>query len=143
MNPQPHTEAREAIVVNAIKGVIKELRLVDACDYVAFMRLEHFACIADIVDSAAELFFQPGTLRMGHGGEARVEWDTPPRILFDLELRPRGATVYFTLVLAAEHAEVSVNYVAFDRPDPDPEVNTAFLERALAEARFISRASAA
>ena len=78
----------------------------------------------------------PGTLKLGHGGEAHVGWTEPPRIVLDLELRPAGATVYFALSLDAFSASVEVNYVAFDRPDPDPKRNTAFLETALEGARI-------
>lgn len=136
MNRQPHTNCREAIVANAIQQVVSELRLVDAIDYIAFIRLESLACISDIVDSAAELYFMPGTLRLGHGGEAYVDWAENPRIVLDLELRPRGATVYFQLSLTALHATVDVNYVAFDDASPNPDENTAFLERALDDARI-------
>ena len=129
MNRQPHAASREAIVAEAIKDVVGELRLVDVADYIAFIRLEHFSTVSDIVDSAAELFFMPGTLKLGHGGEAHVGWAEPPRIVLDLELRPSGATVYFALSLEDEVASVEVNYVAFDRPDPDPLRNTAFLDR--------------
>ena len=134
MDRQPHASTREIIVAKAIEEVVSELRLVDVADYIAFIRLEHFACISDIVDSAAELFFMPETLRLGHGGEAHVGWLETPRIVLDLELRPRGATVYFALSLTALHASVEVNYVAFDAPDPDR--NTAFLEAALEAARI-------
>ena len=136
MNRQPHSACREAIVADAIKDVVGELRLVDVADYVAFIRLEHFSTVADIVDSAAELFFMPGTVRLGHGGEAHVGWSEPPRIVLDLELRPSGATVYFALSLEDEVASVEVNYVAFDRPDPDPQRNTAFLVDAIDRARI-------
>jgi hypothetical protein len=136
MNRQPHTASREAIVAEAIKDVVSELRLVDAADYIAFIRLEHFSTVSDIVDSAAELFFMPGTLRLGHGGEAHVSWAEPPRIVLDLELRPAGATVYFALSLEDEAASVEVNYVAFDKPDPDPQRNTDFLIDALDGARI-------
>jgi hypothetical protein len=136
MNRQPHTASREAIVAEAIKDVVGELRLVDAADYIAFIRLEHFATVSDIVDSAAELFFMPGTLRLGHGGEAHVGWADPPRIVLDLELRPAGATVYFALSLEDEAASVEVNYVAFDKPDPDPQRNTDFLIDAIDGARI-------
>ena len=68
---QSHASARELIVADAIGEVVSELRLVDAADYIAFIRLEHFACISDIVDSAAELYFMPGTLRLGHGANDR------------------------------------------------------------------------
>ena len=36
--------------------------------------------VVDLVDSAAELFFMPRTVRLGHGGEAHVGWSEPPRI---------------------------------------------------------------
>ncbi|MDN2566614.1 hypothetical protein N1F89_10305 [Aquibium sp. A9E412] len=133
---QPYSAAREAIVANAIREVANELRLVDVADYVAFIKLESMASIADIVESAAELYFMPGTLRLGHGGEAEVHWSGSPRIVLDLELRPSGATVYFTLALQDRHASVEVNYVAFDEPSDDPEANSALLERALFDARI-------
>ena len=136
MNRQPHAASREVIVAEAVKDLVGELRLVDVADYIAFIRLEHFATVSDIVDSAAELFFMPGTLKLGHGGEAHVGWTETPRIVLDLELRPVGATVYFALSLDALTASVEVNYVAFDRPDPDPKRNTAFLETALERARI-------
>lgn len=133
---QSHTEARELIVSEAIQQVVSELRLVDAADYIAFIRLEHFGCVADIVDSAAELYFMPGTVKLGAGGDIIAGWGHPPKILLDLELRPRGATVYLTLTLADHTAGVEVNYVTFENADPSPEKNTAFLKRALDESRI-------
>ena len=136
MNRQPHAASREIVVANAIQELVRELRLVDVADYIAFIRMEHFATVSDIVDSAAELYFMPGTLRLGHGGEAHVGWTETPRIVLDLELRPGGVTVYFALSLSALTASVEVNYVAFDKPDPDPSRNTAFLETALDRVRI-------
>lgn len=136
MNRQPHSSTREVIVANAIREVVSDLRLVDVGDYIAYIRLERLASIADLVDTAAELYFQPGTLRLGHGGEAHVAWEGMPRIVLDLELRPAGVTVYFALSLTARQASVEVNYVAFDRPSPDQAQNDAFLERALEHARI-------
>lgn len=141
MNRQPHSSAREIIVAKAIQEVVTELRMVEAADYVAYIRLERFANIADIVETAAELYFQPGTLRFGHGGEAHVAWSGDPRIVLDLQLKPRGATVYFTLSLTALHAGVDVNYVAFEDPSEDPAENTRFLATALESARIRRSAS--
>jgi hypothetical protein len=133
---QAHALSREIIVAEAIQELVSELRLVDVADYIAFIRLEHFGCIADIVDSAAELYYMPKTFRLGHGGEAHVTWTDVPRIELDLELRTRGVTVYFTLSLAADTASVEVNYVAFEKPDADPERNTAFLAEAIEASRI-------
>jgi hypothetical protein len=140
---QSHTASREAIVADAIRDVVAELRMVEVADYVAFIRLEHFACISDIVDSAAELYFLPRTVRLGNGGEAHVGWSEPPRIDLDLELRPRGATVYFTLSMQADQAGIDIKYVAFDEPHDEPERNTAFLATTLSDARLRPRAAAA
>ena len=117
MDRQPHTSTREVIVANSIMEVVSELRLIDVADYVAFIRLERFACIADLVDTAAELYFVPGTLKLGHGG-------------------PPGVTVYFALTLADSHAAVEVNYVSFDKPSPNPTENDGFLEAALEGSRI-------
>ncbi|MDX8438557.1 hypothetical protein [Mesorhizobium australafricanum] len=136
MDRQPHANSRELIVASAIEPVVGELRLIDVADYIAFIRLEHFACLSDLVDSAAELYFRPGTLRLGHGGEAHVDWGGSPRIVLDLELRPRGVTVYFQLTLTERGPSVVVNYVSFEKPGETPEHNTALLEDAIDEARI-------
>lgn len=136
MNRQDHSEAREIIVANAISEVVTELRMVDVCDYLAFIRFEQFASIADIVESAAELYFMPGTLKLGHGGEAMVNWGEVPRIKLDMELRPLGATVYFTLAMEDKQAGVQVNYVNFDEPTPDPGENTRNLAEMIEHARI-------
>ncbi|UUP16796.1 hypothetical protein [Nitratireductor thuwali] len=136
MNRQPFSATREIIVANAVQDVANELRLVELADYIAFIRLESMASIADIVESAAELFFMPGTLRLGHGCEAHVTWTDSPRIALDLELRPQGATIYFTLSLTAFQAGVEVSYVAFDNPSDDPDLNSVFLQETLENSRI-------
>ena len=136
MHRQDNTPDREAIVADAIREVVSELRMVELADYVAFIHLERFANVADIVDSAAELYFQPGTLRLGNGGEVHLDWSGEPKVVLDLELKPSGATVYFTLGMTNEVASVDVNYVSFDQPSPEPHENTAFLEAALESARI-------
>lgn len=134
MNRQPHADTREIMVARAIEPVVQELRLIDVADYIAFIRLEHFACLSDLVDSAAELFFMPGTLKLGHGGEAHVDWSGSPRIQLDLEMRPPGATVYFQLTLTELEASVVVNYVSFEKPHEEPARNTAFLQSVIDQA---------
>jgi hypothetical protein len=143
MNRQPHAGARELIVANAMAEVVTELRMVDVADYIAFIRMERFGAIADLVDTAAELYFLPGTLRLGHGCDLLVSWEEAPRIKLDMELRPRGATVFFSLTLGDRQAEVDVTYVSFHDAAPEPALNTAWLESALDDARLKPRAVAA
>lgn len=136
MIKQPHTEAREIIVADAIREVVSELRMIDVADYIAFIRMERFSSIADLVDSAAELYFMPGTLRLGHGGEAHSAWEMPPKIALDLELHPGGVKVFFTLTLAAETATIDLNYVSFDNASDDADLNTMRLKTSLNAARL-------
>jgi hypothetical protein len=136
MNRQAHSADREVLVANAIKEVVSELRMVDVSDYVAFIRMGHFANVSDLVDSAAERFFMPGTIRLGHGGEAHLAWTGEPKIVLDLELRPSGATVYFKLAMGAETASIDVNYVAFENAAGTPAENTAFLATAIEQAKI-------
>lgn len=146
MNRQPHASSREVLVATAIQPVVRELRLIDIADYVAFIRMENFANVADLVDSAAELYFMPGALRLGLGGEAHVCWTGSPRIVLDLELRPEGAVVYFQLSMTATHASVEVHYVSFEKPDAEPEKNTEYLAAAIEQAMIrptVPRAEAA
>ena len=75
-----------SIHIAGTNGKTSVARMVDVADYIAFIRLEHFACISDLVDSAAELFFLPRTFRLGNGGQAHVDWSAVPRIELDFVL---------------------------------------------------------
>lgn len=136
MRASPHSQAREKIVADAISPIASELRLIDAADLVALLRFECYGNLADLVSSAAELYFLPGTVKLGNGGEYALDWNTLPEIRLDIEIKPIGATVFARLVLSDVTAGVEVLHIAFDRPSPDPDVNTAFLANALQEAAF-------
>jgi hypothetical protein len=57
----------------AFEPVAAELRLVDVADFIAYIHAEKFANIQDIVNSSVELFFKPGTFRLGRGIQTRLE----------------------------------------------------------------------
>lgn len=136
MNRQEPSREHEIIVANAISEVVAELRLVDVGDYLAFLRFEQYGAIADLVDSAAELYFMPGALRLGNGGEAVVGWGEVPKIKLDLELRLSGAVVYFTLTLEDEGAGIDLNYVDFDHPPSDQGDSTPAFVAMIEDARI-------
>lgn len=91
---------------------------------------------ADLVSSAAELYFLPGTVNFGAGGNYRLDWDTEPEVTLDMELRPQGVTIYARLMLQKDKAGVEVTHVAFNEPAADPADNTAF-DKSLQEARYV------
>lgn len=62
MKKCPHSTQREKILADAISPVATELRLLDASDLISLLRFEYYGNLSDLVASAAELFFHPGTV---------------------------------------------------------------------------------
>lgn len=131
-----YSAQRERIVAEAIGPVASELRLLDAADLVSLLRFECHGNLADLVASAAELYFLPGTVVFGTGGDYKLDWGGEPEVTLDIELRPQGVTVYARLLLSNEHAGVDITHVAFDDPAADPDDNTALLAASLKDAQF-------
>lgn len=130
------TLVRERLLASAMREFVAELRLVDVVDYVAYLRLEHFGNIADIVSSSAELSLKPGVLRFANSGEAQVTWGSKPIVSLALEFQNDGVTTHFRLELAGSTAALDITYVDFARPAGDPDAETEMFRRALANARL-------
>jgi hypothetical protein len=131
-----YTLERERVLAEALDRVAGELRLVDAQDYVAFIRMELFGNIANIVNSSTELYFQPGTLKFGMSGEAQVRWGQPAQVTLDMEFDHADVKAYFRLLLAHEKAGVELTYLSFAAASQDPTRNTQQLREAVAGARL-------
>ena len=63
-----------------LKDLASELRLIDATDFAAFIRIGHMANLRSLVQSSAELHFKPGTLELAELGEIELGWFKPPLI---------------------------------------------------------------
>ncbi|MGH6761679.1 MAG: hypothetical protein ACRECW_08875 [Phyllobacterium sp.] len=140
MRSMEYSAAREAIIAAHLEPVIKELLLVDPADYIAFIRCELLANIADIVQSAAELHFMPGVLRFGHGGDYKLGWLSSPEVALDLEFQNMGVHAYFRIVFAADAVRLNLHHISFERPDSDPDNNTSLFSNAFEQARYYSTA---
>lgn len=132
-----HSLEREKILAEAISPIATELRLLDAGDLISLLRMECYGNLADLVSSAAELYFHPGTVNFGAGGDYTLEWSGAPKVVLDLEIKPQGVSVYARLTLADTEAAIEIDHIAFEKPLDDPEENTQLLERVLREARFL------
>lgn len=126
---------RERVLAEGIQEVVAELRLVDVVDYVAFLRLEHFGNVSDIVSSSSELFLKPGVLRFAGAGQAQLSWSTKPIIVLALEFRHAGVTVHFQLELGAAAGAVDITYVAFEEPSDECEIDR--ISNAISDARLL------
>jgi hypothetical protein len=131
MLSQEYSLERERIIAEALAPFAAELRLVNVEHFIAFMVLERYAFIADIVKSSAELHFAPGFLELGHGGHVRLDWSTAPSVTLDFILRPAGVSAYVSLALSGEAAMLALNHITFYKPSKCPQENTEFLHQAM------------
>jgi hypothetical protein len=129
------TTARETALAGAVKEFAGELRLTEIVDLITFIRTENHPNIGDLVNSSAELYFEPGSLCYGWGADVDMPWTGSPSVKLDLEFRHRQVTAFFRLTLQPRQAGIDLIHIAFEKPDSDPAINTRCLEEALREAR--------
>ncbi|MBJ7534788.1 hypothetical protein JDN40_11790 [Rhodomicrobium vannielii ATCC 17100] len=109
--------AMERILGAALAGFASDLRLVDALDFAAFIRIGQMANLRSLVHSSAEPYFKPGTIELCELGQALLSWAEPPEILLPMTFRYAGVRVYFRLRLAARSASVELESVAIEDED--------------------------
>jgi hypothetical protein len=131
-----YTFDREKALADGIKEVASELRLIDAVDFVAYIRTGQFGNIGTLVSSSSELYFKPGTIAFGQSGDVDLTWGGTPSISLDMEFHHMRVNVYFRLFLEALHAGIEIDYITFDGGSPDPDENTRRLVEALTSARL-------
>lgn len=127
---------REKVVADALWPVASELRLIEVADLISMLRFERHADLSDVVASAAELFYLPDTIKLGIGGDYRLDWAGDPQVVFDLEIRVTGVTLYVRLTLENYKAGVEIDHIVFENPSEDQAENTAFLADALVMAAY-------
>ena len=62
-------------LAEGLADVATELRLVNVLDLIAYVHADRSANLEDLVNSSAELYFKPGTLRYGWAADLDVRWD--------------------------------------------------------------------
>ena len=117
-----------------LKDVASELRLIDAADFAAFIRIGHMANLRSLVHSSAELHFKPGTLELAELGEIELGWFKPPLVTLPMKFRHCGVRVYFRLRLAALSAAVEVESITAENGAAGGDLNLK-LKDALQDAR--------
>jgi hypothetical protein len=126
--------AMERILGAALAGFASDLRLVDALDFAAFIRIGQMANLRSLVHSSAEPYFKPGTIELCELGQALLSWAEPPQILLPMTFRHAGVRVYFRLRLAARSASVELESVAIEDDDsgqPEARLTNAVESAAL------------
>jgi hypothetical protein len=120
----------------ALRDFASELRLADAADFAAFIRIGHMPNLQSLVQSSAELYFKPGTLELAEPGELELGWSQPPLVTLPMKFRNGGVRVYFRLRLAAASAAVEVESISAENGAAGAELQER-LQRALDAARIM------
>lgn len=140
---RPTSEEIAAVEVTlgaSLKDLASELRLIDAADFAAFIRIGQMANLRSLVHSSAELHFKPGALELAEVGEIELGWFQPPLITLPMKFRYGGVRVYFRLRLAALSAAVEVESITAEDGAQGEELNR-MLKNALQEAGAVRRAA--
>ena len=61
-----HSQIREKILGESVRGVATDLRLIDLPDLVSYLKTGQIASVSTLVQASIELSFKPETLTFGH-----------------------------------------------------------------------------
>lgn len=134
------SRSHEKIIAEGIVDVATELRLVDASEFVALIRTNQQANIADLINSSSELYFKAGTLRYALTSGCEVSWNSAPIIVLDMEFGHASVSAFFKLMLGKSRAGVEMIDLLFDESDLSCQAKTQRLAHAVADARLSPRA---
>lgn len=130
-----NTNDREKLLALNISEVATELRMIDVSDFIAYIRLERFGNIDNLVNSATELYFKPNSLRFGQSADIQLKWAEPPVIILDMEFLYQDVQIFFRLFLHAMFAGVNINYISLSNPTNNAKENTRIISDAIVSAR--------
>lgn len=130
--------AYEDLLSQNLRDVVAELYLVDPGIFVGYIANNLHANIEDIVESATELFFKPGTLRYSHAADCHFEWDQNPQITLDLEFVHSSTTVFFKLILQSFYVTIAIRRVMLNDRSGDPDADLRRFGNVLADARILT-----
>jgi hypothetical protein len=130
----------EKVLADGLRELATELRLIDAVEFVTYIRMDKLAHIENLITSAAEVHFKPGTLGFGGTADLHLDWGAAPTVWLDMEFRNKGVEVYFSLILESCRAAVEINYMPFGSGSGGvEEEKRRRLRDALADARNVSQ----
>lgn len=132
-----HAYLREKALVEYVRDVAADLRLIDLSDMVAHLKTGQIASAGCLVQSSIELSFRPDTLFFAYSGDVNLNWNSFPQLSFDMEFHHKCVHVYFRLLIEAHLAGVEITYITFDGNSGSPEANTRRLVEALVDARLM------
>ncbi len=139
-----NTEARayqdyEDILNEELRDVVLEIRSVALVDLTSFIHANKFENIADIFNSATELYFKPGTLQFSYTGNVELGWFGAPIVALDIEFHGIGVDIFFKLEIDALSSRTEFLHVRIgDRP-LDLNEDMEFFLRAIRDVKVFQK----
>jgi hypothetical protein len=136
---EPEATARhrlEKVLAHAMVDLAGELRLIDSIDVLCEQANGRTGNIADMVESAAELFFRHGTIVSGHQENTASGSPRAGPVNFNLVFRSTGVEARFNLCLAEGHTEISLFGLHCQPPAHGQGTKLSRLRHALNTARL-------
>ena len=131
MKPDDLKSTRERLITRGIRDFLTELQMINPEYFIAFITVDMHASLEDLVNSCAELYFEPGFIRLGQGSSVAASWTLPPRVMLDIELECPDMRAYLQVTLERNEARVTLNYIQFTTGHEDPDRNTEHLAMAM------------
>lgn len=127
--------ATERVIGREVAEVATELRLIDANLLLGLILGGKESLIADLVNSATEMFFEPGALRYALSARCEVVWDAPPIVGLDMEFHYDHVTAYFLLSIGGRRGGVELTHASVDGCPAPAGSFIRCLENAMGKAR--------
>lgn len=131
---RPQTGLREQLLADALTPVVRDLKLFEVADLVAFARLDMFPNMTDLINSALELYYNPGVLSFGWAADVNLSWRSPPILNLNMEFNAEGVHCQFRLSLLENSHHVILYGTNFLCEEVEASANTRRLADALERA---------
>lgn len=119
---------------NALRNVALEIRSVALLDLASYIHSGKFENIADIFDSATELYLKPGALHFSYTCDVKLDWFGAPLVILDLELHQSGVDVYFALNIETLSTRVHIRQATVNGVSLRAQEDAQVFSKALKEA---------
>ncbi len=135
-NAGRHLRVCEMMLGRAFSDLAMELRMLEPVDLIADIHHERRGHVKDLVETAAELFFKPGALRVCGTGDVLLGWDTPVNVAIQMELCHPNISAHFRLWIMAKRVGVQLDYLEPMEGETDSTATVQQLAAAIEDSRL-------
>ena len=130
-------EKCEAALARELLPLASELRGYDVVDLIAFSRLRREKSLNELVQSAVEHYFAPGSIEVLDTGEVHVNWGRAPEIELNFKFQSSPLQLYFRILLRETQASIGIEFIDCPKSwSSDSEYLASLIKSTVREARL-------